>query len=80
MSLYAVGFLVAITMIAAIWFGYVAPSERRYHDKKLEMLQERIAKRKQFLDESKASRNNVEIESGNDNKSVRPQTDDLQDL
>lgn len=38
--------MVAAILIAVIWFVFVAPSERRYHDKKLRLLQERIERRR----------------------------------
>ncbi len=46
MSTSGIGFLVAAILIAVIWFVFVAPSERRYHDKKLRLLQERIERRR----------------------------------
>ena len=51
MSLYGTGLLVATALVAVIWFAFVAPSERRYHEKKLQLLQERIEKRRQYLQE-----------------------------
>ncbi len=51
MSLYSTGLLVATALVAVIWFAFVAPSERRYHEKKLRLLQERIEKRRLSLQE-----------------------------
>ena len=51
MSLYSTGLLVATALVAVIWFAFVAPSERRYHEKKLQLLQERIEKRRLYLRE-----------------------------
>ena len=51
MSLYSTGLLVATALVAVIWFAFVAPSERRYHEKKLHLLQERIEKRRLSLQE-----------------------------
>jgi hypothetical protein len=51
MSLYSTGLLVATALVAVIWFAFIAPSERRYHEKKLQLLQERIEKRRQYLQE-----------------------------
>jgi hypothetical protein len=51
MSLYSTGLLVATALVAVIWFAFVAPSERRYHEKKLQLLQERIEKRRLSLQE-----------------------------
>lgn len=54
MNTYAIGFLVAIGLILVVWFAFVVPSERRYHERKLKLLQERIEKREQHL-KSRAS-------------------------
>lgn len=42
MSTSAVGFLVAIAVIVAIYFLFVVPGERKYHETKLRLMQERI--------------------------------------
>jgi len=47
---YSIGILVALGLIAVIWIAFVAPSERRYHEKKLQLLQDRIEKRRVFLE------------------------------
>jgi RimJ/RimL family protein N-acetyltransferase len=48
------GFLVAMGLFAAGWFLFVVPSERRYHERKLALVQKRIveleARRKQEAD------------------------------
>jgi hypothetical protein len=49
MNIQVIGFLVAIGVILVVWFAFVAPSERRYHEKKLKLLQERIEKREQHV-------------------------------
>ena len=51
-------FLLAIAALAAfiaIWFFFVAPAERRHHERKLEMVRKRIERREsgeQMQDES----------------------------
>ena len=47
MSMSVIGLIVALLLIAVIWFAFVAPSERRYHERKLRLMQERIERRKQ---------------------------------
>ena len=39
-----VGFVVAIVVIVAIYFLFVVPGERRYHETKLRLMRERIEK------------------------------------
>lgn len=51
MSIQATGFLIAMGMVALIWFAFVAPSEREYHDRKPRLLRERIERREQADDE-----------------------------
>jgi hypothetical protein len=65
MSIYSIGLLVALGLIAVIWFAYVAPSERRYYDKKLQMLQERIEKRRQILAEEESTGQGSSPDSSN---------------
>lgn len=43
----AVGFLIAIVVIIAIYFLFVVPGERKYHDTKLRLMQERIERHNQ---------------------------------
>ncbi len=44
-SEYGIGLSIAFGLMAVIWFVFVVPSERRYHEQKLRLLQERIRKR-----------------------------------
>ena len=63
MNTSVIGLLVAVALIVVIWFVFVAPSERRYHERKLELMQERIEKRKQHLKEEKARRDGADATS-----------------
>ena len=47
MNTFTIGSLVALALIAIIWFVFVVPAERRYHRRKLELMQERIQKHEQ---------------------------------
>ena len=40
----AIGFVVAIVVIVGIYFLYVVPGERKYHETKLRLMRERIEK------------------------------------
>ncbi|MDH4107595.1 MAG: hypothetical protein OEW35_04715 [Gammaproteobacteria bacterium] len=46
MSVQLIGTLVALGVGLVVWFGVVVPSERRYHERKLKLLQERIERRR----------------------------------
>lgn len=43
------GFLVGMAIFIAIWFLFVAPSERRDHERRLRMVRKRIAEREERL-------------------------------
>lgn len=51
MNVPVVGVLVALGLILVIWLAVVAPAERRYHERKLKILEERIERRKARLEE-----------------------------
>ncbi len=51
MSISAIGLLIAFVIIVIIWFIFVAPAERRYHERKLRLMRERIRRRQQRLKE-----------------------------
>lgn len=43
-STVVVGFLVAVAVVAGIYVLFVLPGERKYHETKLRLMQERIAR------------------------------------
>ena len=45
--------LLGLGAFIAIWFLFVAPAERRHHERKLEMLQKRIDARQAARNENK---------------------------
>lgn len=45
MSTPVAGILVALAVISAVYFLFVVPGERRYHETKLRLMQERIERR-----------------------------------
>ena len=63
MPSYSIGILVAMGLIAVIWIAFVAPAERRYHEKKLQLLRERIEKRRVFLEGGGSEKNDEDIAS-----------------
>lgn len=50
--------LAALALIAVLWFVVVAPSEKRYHARKLELMQERIARRRQGSGDARSDGHN----------------------
>jgi hypothetical protein len=57
--------ILGLGVFVAIWFLFVVPSERRHHERKLEMLQRRIDKRQAHSEQ-------------NDGKSSTDQNDKLE--
>lgn len=49
------GFLIGMGIFVAIWFAVVVPSERRDHQRRLEILQKRIAEREQKQEDMHSS-------------------------
>lgn len=47
MSLPVLGFFAAVAVVVAIYFLFVVPGERKYHETKLKLMQERIARHEQ---------------------------------
>jgi hypothetical protein len=45
MSTPVIGLIVAVVVIVGIYFLFVLPGERKYHETKLRLLQERIERR-----------------------------------
>ena len=43
-------------MIVVIWFVFVAPAERRYHERKLRLMQERIERRQRHLQQRQSNK------------------------
>ena len=56
MSTPVIGFLVAIAVIGAIYFLFVVPGERKYHETKLRLMQERIERHQRSRDRSEVQR------------------------
>ena len=56
MSTTVVGMIVALALIAVVWFAFVVPSERRYHERKLQLMQERIERHRQHVEERDTTR------------------------
>lgn len=47
--------IIALGAFIAIWFFFIAPAERRHHERKLEMVRKRIEQREAALAEQKRS-------------------------
>lgn len=48
------GIIVALLVIVAVYFLFVVPGERRYHETKLRLMQERIERREQAARDGQA--------------------------
>lgn len=63
MSLPVLGFFAAVAVVVAIYFLFVVPGERRYHETKLKLMQERIAKHEQAKQDAR-DETDAQSESG----------------
>ena len=55
MSMPVVGMIVAVVVVLAIYFLFVVPGERRYHETKLRLMQERIERRQREQQDSEST-------------------------
>lgn len=49
LTLFAYVFVIGAVVVAIIWFLFVAPAERRYHERKLKAVQDQIRRREEML-------------------------------
>ena len=49
MSLYVYGFLIGLALILIFWFLIVAPMEKRMHERKMELMQRKLARNEKRL-------------------------------
>ncbi len=54
LTLFATVFSIGAVVVALVWFLLVVPAERRYHERKLQAIQEQIRQREEML-KSKAN-------------------------
>ena len=54
LTLFATVFSIGAVVVALVWFLLVVPAERRYHERKLQAIQEQIRQREETL-KSKAN-------------------------
>jgi hypothetical protein len=43
------GFLIAMGLFVACWFAFVVPSERKHHERKLAVIQKRLAEKERLV-------------------------------
>ncbi|MBT8080566.1 MAG: type II secretion system protein M [Gammaproteobacteria bacterium] len=53
-KLFTYVFVIGSIVVALIWFLFVAPAERRHHERKLQAVQEQIRRRQEKLNEQSA--------------------------
>ncbi len=65
MPMYGYGFLIGIALVVIFWFLFVAPMERRMHERKVELMRRKLERNEQRLRE--LSENGLtEINSGHE--------------
>ncbi|MDZ7644862.1 MAG: hypothetical protein U5K76_12010 [Woeseiaceae bacterium] len=63
------GFLIGIGLFIVIWFAFVAPSERRDHQRRLELVQKRLAEREVMLRDENEPRQDAGESADRDDES-----------
>ena len=51
-KLFTYVFVIGAIVVALIWFLFVVPAERRYHERKLKAVQEQIRRREEMLNDT----------------------------
>ena len=49
MPMYGYGFLIGIALIAVFWFMFIAPMERRLHERKMELMRRKLERNEERL-------------------------------
>ena len=70
MALYGYGFLIGMALILIFWFLIVAPMERRMHQRKMDLMQKKLARNEERLRKLKSLK-----QSKGDNAEDPGQTD-----
>jgi hypothetical protein len=65
MALYAYGFLIGIALTVIFWFLFVAPMERRMHQRKLDLMKRKLERNEERLRKLKE---NEQVEYSDDNE------------
>ena len=53
MPMYAYGLLIGVVLIVIVWFVFVAPMERRMHDRKMELMRRKLVRNEERLKQMK---------------------------
>lgn len=68
MALYGYGLLIGIALTVIFWFLFVAPMERRTHQRKMDLMKEKLARNEERLRKLKV---NERVESTDENGNSR---------
>ena len=49
MAIYGYGFLIGIILVVIFWFLFVAPMERRMHERKMELMKRKLKRNEERL-------------------------------
>ncbi len=53
MSMYAYGILIGVVLVVVAWFLFIAPMERRMHDRKMELMRRKLVRNEERLKQMK---------------------------
>lgn len=66
MSMYGYGFLIGIILVVIFWFLFVAPMDRRMHERKMELMRRKLERNEERL--RRLETNNQVENDGSDKK------------
>ncbi len=49
MAMYDYGFLIGVALVVIFWFLFVAPMERRMHERKIELMRRKLERNEERL-------------------------------
>ena len=49
MAMYGYGFLIGVALIVIVWFLFVAPMERRMHERKMQLMRRKLERNEERL-------------------------------
>jgi preprotein translocase subunit YajC len=53
MPMYAYGILIGVVLVVVVWFLFIAPMERRMHDRKMELMRRKLVRNEERLKQMK---------------------------
>ncbi len=66
MPIYGYGFLIGVALVLIFWFLFVAPMERRMHERKMEVMRRKLERNEERLRQLQGSKQVVNADNNED--------------